>query len=74
MQLGLIEGLLDAQIGDAGNAAHLVHDAVGQVAVGVHVLADDLHVDGRRKAEIENLADDIVGQEIEVRAGKFARQ
>ena len=36
--------------------------------------ADDLHVDRRRQSEIQNLAHDIVGQEIEIRAGEFARQ
>ena len=35
---------------------------------------DDLNVDGRRQAEIQNLADDIGGEEIERDARKFARQ
>ena len=36
--------------------------------------ADDLHVDGRGQSEIQNLADDIVGQKVEIRARKFPRQ
>jgi hypothetical protein len=74
VQHGLVEGLLDAQIGDAGNAAHLVQDAIRQLAIGLRVPADELHVDGCGKAEIENLADNIVRQEVEFRAGKLARQ
>ena len=35
---------------------------------------DHLHVDGRRQAEVQNLADDVGRQEIERDAGKLARQ
>ena len=43
-------------------------------AVGFDVAADDLHVDRRRQAEIQDLADNVGGQEIERQAGEFFRQ
>ena len=36
------------------------------------VVALDLHVDRRRQSEVENLGDDVGGQEIEGDAGKLA--
>ena len=39
--------------------------------VGPHVVADDLQVDRRRNAEVQNLADDIGRLKEELRAGKL---
>ena len=36
------------------------------------VAALDLHVDGRRQAEVEHLADDVGGLEVEAGAGEIA--
>ena len=36
--------------------------------------AFNLHVDGSRQAEVENLRDDVGGKKVERRAGKIARQ
>ena len=43
-------------------------------AVAFRVRAFDLHVDGSRKSEIENLRDHVGGQKVESGAGKFLRQ
>ena len=43
-------------------------------AVGLDLRADDLHVDRRRQAEVENLGHDVGRQEGERRAGKLAWQ
>ena len=34
VQLGLVEGLLDAQIDDAGHLAHLAEELIGEQAIG----------------------------------------
>ena len=74
LQRGVLECFLDARIGDAGNVADLRQQLVGEGAAGVEIGAGDLHVDRRRRAEIEDLADDIRRKEGESRARKRQRQ
>ena len=74
MNFGLIERLMDAQIGGAGNGFELFQKVVRELAGGFHILPADLHVDGRGQAEVQDLADDVGGNEIKRDAGKFARQ
>ena len=69
-----VVNLLDVDIDRAGNLLELIRDLVGQRQVLGHVLADELDVDRRGQAEVEDLVDDIRGLEKELRAGKFARQ
>src|SRR5579883_2587242 len=62
---GLIGDLMHVHIGRAGYrgdaAGHLLRDGV----VGLGVAADDLQVDGRGQAEVEDLARDVRGLEEE---------
>ncbi len=67
-QRRILELLLDARVGDARNMADLRKQLVGEGAAGVEVGAGDLDVERRRRAEIEDLADDIGGKERESRA------
>ena len=74
VELGIVEGLLDAHVGGAGDVADLVQHVLGESAVAVEVGADDLDVDGRGEAEVENLGDDVDGQHVEGDAGILAGQ
>ena len=69
-----IEELVDAQIHGAGHGAKLAEQIGGEGVVGGQVRTGNLDVDGRRQAEVQNLADDVGRQEVEGHAGKFARQ
>ena len=51
--------LLDARIGHAGDVTHLREQLVGIGVVRGQIAAADLQVNRRRRAEIEDLADDI---------------
>ncbi len=70
----LTRRLLNAGIGDAGNVPHLVEQAIRVDVVRGQVIAPDLQVDRRRSAEIQDLADDISGQEREAHARKSSGQ
>ena len=72
--VGIVEGLLDARVGRAGNIADLIEHALGQGAVAIEIRADDLNIDGRREAEVENLRDDVHRQHVERDAGILAGQ
>ena len=69
-----VEGLLNARVGDSRDAGDLGQQLVGIGAVGLDLRADDLHVDRRGQAEVENLGHNVGGQEGEGRARKLARQ
>ena len=69
-----VEGLLDARVRDAGHVFDLGENRIRIVAVGFEVRSDDLHVDRRRQAKVENLRHDVGRQEREVRSRKLARQ
>ena len=55
-----------------GTASQLRQQCVGKRAVSV-TLTHDLHVERRRQTEIEDLIDDVGGQERERDAGKLLR-
>ena len=71
-QFRLVECLLDAQVGDAGNMLDPAHQCVGVGAILLALEADHLDVDRCRQAEVEDLADDVGRQEGERGAGKLA--
>ena len=74
IDLRIVEHLLDAQVGDAGHLADALQQIGGIGVIGLLVVADDLHVDRRRQAEIQDLRDDVGRQEGEGRAREFLRQ
>ncbi len=72
---GRIAGrLLDPGIRNARDMADAAEQLVGIGEIGVDVGAADLQVDRRRRAEIQDLADDVGRKESEGHAGKGARQ
>ena len=74
LQPGLIDRLLDPQVDDARHLVDLLVEALRKRPVGDHVAADHLDIDGRGQSKIENLADDVGGQEIEHQPRKLFRQ
>ncbi len=70
----IVGRLLDARIGDAGNPANPAQQLVGIGEIRGQIGAADLQVDRRRRAEIQDLADDVGRQEREGHARKGARQ
>ena len=74
VELRIVEHLLDAQIGDAGNRADAFEQIGGVGVVGLLIVADHLDVDRRRQAEIEDLRDDVGRQEGEGRIRELLRQ
>ena len=70
LNTGACARLLDARVGDAGDRADLRQQRVRVVEVRVEVRAADLQVDRRRRAEVEDLADDVGRRERERDAGK----
>ena len=70
----IVGRLLDARIGNAGNVADAAQQLVGIGEIRVHIGAANLQVDRRRRAEIQDLADDVGRQEREGHAGKQPRQ
>ena len=61
---GIVERLLDARVGCAGNIADLIQHAFGESVISIHVGTNDLYVDGRREAEVENLGDNVHRQHV----------
>ncbi len=72
-QLRLIEHLLHAQIDEARDVAQRRQQPVGDLAI-LRARPDDLDVDGRRHAEVEDLADDVRGKEGERRPWELPGQ
>ena len=66
--------LLDACVGDARDVADLRQELVGVGEVRVEIVAADLQIDRRGRAEIQDLADDIRRQKREGHAGETPRQ
>ncbi len=74
MQIGLIEGLLDAQIGGARRSAGLVRSSLSANSpVAVKVVPDDLNIDRSRQPEVQDLADDVGGKKGKGHAREIAR-
>ena len=69
---GVIQWLRDADVGDARNALHPILEPQRDVVIFLQVIAGNLHVDCRRQAEVQYLADDIGGLEVKVTLGNFA--
>ena len=74
VDLRIVEHLLDAQIGDAGNRADALEQVRGIGVVGLLIATNDLNVDRRRQAEVQDLRDDIGRQERKGRPRKLLRQ
>ena len=72
--IGIVEGLLNARIDCAGHIADLIEHALCDCAVAIQVRADDLDIDGRGEAEVENLGHDVHRQHIKSHAGILAIQ
>jgi hypothetical protein len=70
VQLRRTAGLLDAGVGQARNGRDLREQLLRIGAVCLRILARDLDVDRRGRAEVQDLAGDVGGQEGEGRAGK----
>ena len=66
-----IEGFLNAQVNRAGDVFEFAHQPVGKSPVGVKVVPHHLDIDGRREAEIQDLADHVRGQKIKRYPGEF---
>lgn len=73
-QRGLVEALVHVRIHRAGDPPDAVGEDAGQLLVGRHVGARELHVDGRRQPEVEDLADDVRRLEGELHAGEALGQ
>jgi hypothetical protein len=60
--------------GRGRHLAQLVQHLVGDAPIAFDVRAGDVNVDRRRQTEVEDLGDDVGGQEVEGRPGKLAGQ
>ena len=74
IELRTLLRLLDAGVDHAGNMPDLTQHQVGVGKVGRQTPATNLQIDRCRRAEIENLADDVRRQERKRDARKLARQ
>ena len=64
VQFGLVESLLDAQVHGTGHKFQAIQQIVGKDTIGREIAPEDLDVNGSGQAEIEDLADDVRGQEV----------
>ena len=71
---GSAERLLDARVDEAGNVAQPAQQQLRISDSRSQIGAANLQVDRRRRAEIQDLADDVGRQKRERRAGKALRQ
>src|ERR1700733_13551901 len=62
LQRRIVEWLLDVQISRTGNAAHVGHHILRYLMTELNIVAFDLHIDGRRKAKVQNLSHHVGGQ------------
>src|SRR6185312_12082608 len=74
VDLRIVEHLLNAGIRNARDGANAFEQIGGVGIVGRLIVADDLNIDRRRQSEIQDLGDDVGGQERKRRARKFLRQ
>ena len=73
-QGGLVERLLDSCVGDARHAGDAGEKSVGIGAVLLQIVAHDLQIDRCRQTEIDDLGDNIRGQQGKHGAGEQVRQ
>ncbi len=71
---GFVARLLDARIDEAAHTTQLCKQTVRHDAIGVELVADDLDIDRRGQAEVEDLTDDVGGQEGKRDAGEIPGQ
>ncbi len=74
IELRIVPGLMDMQIDRTRNAAQLLQQDIGECPVGLNVEADNLHIDGGGKTEIQNLTDHVRRQKGELRRWVGGRQ
>ena len=74
VQPRVVECLLDAQVRQSGDVAERIEKFVRDLAIAFDVIAVDLDIDRRGKTEVQNLRDDVGGQQVEHDAGEQARQ
>ena len=69
-EIRIVEALLDAHVRSAGHILHLIEQPLGKREVALLVGSNDLDVDGRGQAEVENLRHHVHRQGVELGAGK----
>ena len=74
LKRGIVEGLLNAKVDEAGNLAQLAEHLVGLGLAGVRIVAFNLDVDGRGQSKVENLRGNVGGQRIKRGFGENAGQ
>src|SRR6266849_5166649 len=76
VQLGVVLLARDLHVGEhraavlAGQLPHARGDLGGVARAGLQVVAEDLHVDGRRGPEVEDALHDAAGEEVELGPGE----
>ena len=58
-EVWIIKRLLNAGVGSAGYVAYVIRHFLCNRAVAIQIGSDDLDIDWRRKAKIENLRNDV---------------
>src|SRR5437879_3677671 len=61
-------------VGSPGNMPHPSGDLLSDRIIRLLIIADDLHVDGRRNTEVQDLCDDVSGLEKELHTRETPRQ
>src|SRR6202166_2281768 len=74
IELRVIERLLYARIGDARHAPDFLQHTSRDFAIALNIGSLDLNIDGSGQTKVQNLSDDVRGQEVKGRAGIFAGQ
>ena len=73
-QVRRVERLLDVKIDSTRNSAQLRHHRFRQGMIAVDIRTDNLDIQWRRQAEVQNLIHDVGRQKIKSDARKVARQ
>src|SRR5439155_22390012 len=74
VELRIVEALVDAKVDQPPYLTQLVQHLVGDSTIALDVRALDLDVDRRGQAEVDDLRDDVGGQEVEGHAGELRRE
>ena len=74
MQRRQVEQLLHVHVGSARNTPQPIGNLLRDGVVGCHVGANQLNVDGRGQAEVQDLGDDVGRLEEKLHTGKLPRQ
>src|ERR1700704_483421 len=73
-EIGLIEGLLDPEIGGSGDISHFREQGVRVAPVCFQIVSDDLNIKRSGQSKIENLPNHVGRQERERNARELFRQ